>query len=113
MPGLVPGTHVFVARFSPWFKTWMTGPSPVTGVFLMLVAAPTPQSADRGDSIRSNTALANSQCRQALALAAVIIEIARIEPAFERGFGPRPFAVGDRKPGGVAIAALDDFGLAE
>jgi hypothetical protein len=35
VPGLVPGTHVFLAQIRGSFKTWMTGPSPVTGDFLM------------------------------------------------------------------------------
>jgi len=31
VPGLVPGTHVFVAAARTRFKTWMPGPSPGTG----------------------------------------------------------------------------------
>jgi hypothetical protein len=34
VPGLVPGTHVFLAQLRGSFKTWMTGPSPATGDFL-------------------------------------------------------------------------------
>ena len=32
MPGLVPGTHVFLPQLDR-FKTWMAGPSPATGGF--------------------------------------------------------------------------------
>src|SRR5215472_18714655 len=51
--------------------------------------------------------------RQALALAACGVEIAGIEPALEGLFERRPFAVEDREPAGVAVAALVDSGLAE
>src|SRR6516165_5458474 len=44
------------------------------------------------------------QVRQALHLPARRVEIAGIEPALERRFERRPFAVEDRKPAGVAVA---------
>jgi hypothetical protein len=31
VPGLVPGTHVFLAAIRLHSKTWMTGASPVKG----------------------------------------------------------------------------------
>jgi len=34
VPGLVPGTHVFLPQLDR-FKTWMAGPSPATGRFLV------------------------------------------------------------------------------
>src|SRR5438067_4383000 len=53
------------------------------------------------------------QARQAHALVALGVEIAGIEPPLEGGFDRRPLAVDNRKPGGVAIAALDDVRLPE
>ena len=43
----------------------------------------------------------------------VVIEIVRREPALVRRLARRPLAVEHRKPGGVAVAALDDHVLAE
>ena len=51
--------------------------------------------------------------RETLHLPAVFIEIVRRKPALERGLARRPFAVEDRVPGGVAVAALHDLMLAE
>src|SRR5207248_447352 len=65
------------------------------------------------DTSRPALTLPGGERRQAGALPPGIVEIAGIEPAFERGLDARPFAVGDREPGGVAIAALDDISLAE
>src|SRR5215472_19100175 len=62
------------------------------------------------DQYRTSTRV---EARQALVLAACGVEIAGIEPALEGLFERRPFAVEDREPAGVAVAALVDSGLAE
>src|SRR5215831_12819428 len=62
------------------------------------------------DQYRTSTRV---EARQALVLAACGVEIAGVEPALEGLFERRPFAVEDREPAGVAVAALVDRGLAE
>ena len=54
-----------------------------------------------------------SYCAELCLLPPIPIEILRREPALERGFARRPFAVEHGEPGGVAAAALDDHVLAE
>src|SRR6185437_4034727 len=53
------------------------------------------------------------EVREPRLLAALVIEIVRLEPVLERRLARRPFAVEHRKPGRVAVAALDDPVLAE
>src|SRR5579859_4572255 len=48
-----------------------------------------------------------------LTLAPGSVEVLRLQPALEPGSNPRPLAVDDRVPGGVAIASLDDHVAAE
>src|SRR5215472_3661765 len=62
------------------------------------------------DQYRTSTRV---EARQALPLAACGVEIAGIEPALEGLFEGWPFAVEDREPAGVAVAALVDRGLPE
>ncbi len=47
------------------------------------------------------------------ALAAGVVEVGVVEPVVERAPHPRPLAVGDREPVGVAVAALVDQRVAE
>src|SRR6266849_9176378 len=67
------------------------------------IARSTPLAAGAGRSPRLR--------RQALPLAALAVEISRVEPALERRFKGRPLAVDDRVPGRVAVAALVDHRL--
>src|SRR5205823_2107473 len=53
------------------------------------------------------------ELRERLALASFAVEISRREPALERLLERRPFAIEDRVPGGIAVAALVDDRLAE
>src|SRR5262245_39635470 len=45
-------------------------------------------------------------CIEPRPLQAIFVEISRIEPALERGLARRPFGVGDREPGGIAVPAF-------
>src|SRR3954447_12011729 len=54
-----------------------------------------------------------SQARQAVPLLPVGVEIRRVEPALECRALRRPFAVDDREPGGVAVAAAGHRRLPE
>src|SRR6266699_247028 len=81
------------------------------------IALPVEKAVD-GPIARSTPLAAGAGCsprqrRQALPLAALAIEILRVEPALERRFEGRPLAVDDRVPGGVAVAALVDQCLAK